>query len=214
MTLVKSASLLAAAALLFAGACATTRTYDFGNVATLQPEEIASLEVPPELQLFRINQENVSSIYSYIGGGKTSIHLPPGDYIVRLRYRDIWPIGADDHDVVQSEPIELAFNAAPGLSYQISYPKPDTYESAKKFAEHPAITVVDVSSRMMVSETVRDTNSGIRKTENRLRLSPPSAIPTPEAKGDMKSMQDWWEKASPEERAEFQRWIWQKPSGK
>lgn len=133
---------------------------------------------------------------------------------IEALYVDILTLRNDDFEKVKSEPVILSFNASSGNAYAITLPKIENLNAAKEFASNPKISIVE-NGTMEVSELesveIQKERTSTKMQEQEKRVVAVSKDISEAEPQSFKQMQNWWNKATPKERANFQQWVWSNP---
>ena len=198
-------SLSTPAMLLFAALSSGAQAGELGN-----QQPVASLQSPELIQIMAIDgEEQAGGIF---GSRVLKLPLSPGEHVVTVRYNQLFPLGADDHDILKSPPIAFRFKADAGQSYAFTVTPPKRYEAAKLFAKNPDIRLVEsVSGQSITGVLIK--SLGQASLVDTIGRSFQSAEPT--ASSTLEGLKELWGKATAAERAAFTGWqATQAPAGK
>ena len=93
------------------------------------PEEFVPLQVGERL----IEQSFFSRV--------DDVELAPGTYQLKLKYTDLYELGFDDHEVIESEPFWVDITIDDNKDYDMVFNRADNAVSAKIFAEAPQVSL-------------------------------------------------------------------------
>jgi len=196
------------------------------------------LIVPISIQVRSVDGESVKRIS---GGGisrnTNRYEMEPGERVVNLRYREIWPNNPhDDHDVAKSKWQNVAMDAHPGAVYQVTHPSFGSYNESKVFARNPQFTIEKVEEGSVEIGAGSEPEPADPPGEE-MGAPEPESLATPEAPPEklpppvtapadiressvdvgvgaldaevspLELMQFWWKRASSAERERFSEWI-------
>lgn len=165
-------------------------------------EEITSLLFVESLEVSSINGKHIPSIPRIVRSGERRFDLLPGDYEVVVHYDVVWPLNASDDEVVRSESWRLRVELEAGHTYRVEHRPAIDLDDARLLIRDLKLIVVDLSSGRPVQIAVES-----RPAE----VSTPLVVsPVPTMEGNVAAaalLKFWWQRASPEERAQFRGWI-------
>ena len=92
------------------------------------------LEIPESLVVNKVNGQPTPSY-------QRQIELAEGTQLLELRYVELLQPNAEDHQIVNSEPLYLRFEATDDRSYRITLPKLDSDNLVQEFAKAPRFTI-------------------------------------------------------------------------
>lgn len=121
-------------------ACATERLH---SIYQGPSQNAVSLQANDTVIVTWLDGEEQSPAFI---GQKHEFVIAPGKHVAIIEYRDIFDVGADNHEKVQSNPIKVTFEGRAGAHYRFDHAPYKTLESARKFAEAPVIVIVDAAS--------------------------------------------------------------------
>ena len=203
-------------------------TYRFYDGATKSDDQIASVILPTELDLISIDNKDVSKRFGLFRRSETEIHLEPGAHSFVLRYSQIWDIDADEHEKIKSPEVVIHANLLKGETYSFNFEAPKYLEEARKLQDNIEIVLASSNSNQIFESEFNVPAEKLKlkrlaKTENKQAVTAPLAAtsattnnnapkkaaqtstngnPTP-----LSMLKDWWHKASPQERKDFQIWL-------
>ncbi len=130
-------------------------------------EEIATLLFAESLEVSSINDERIPTIPRIIRSGERRFDLLPGGYDVVLYYDVVWPLNANEDEVVHSESWRLRLELEAGHSYRVEHRLLLDLDDARRWVRDLKLVVVDLSS----GEPVQ-----IAATSERAELSTPLVV--------------------------------------
>ncbi|RZU45322.1 hypothetical protein EV700_2141 [Fluviicoccus keumensis] len=174
----------------------------------------ATLKSPEQVQILAIDGEELPG--SIFGSRSQTVPLKPGEHVVSVRYTQLFPLGADDHDILKSPPVAFRLNVESGKTYQFSVNAPKRYEAAKVFAKNPEIHLAETQSdQEFTGVTVRSMGqASLVDTIGKSFQSATTADDTPATGSTLTTLQGLWLKATPAERQAFAAWMVSQSSGK
>lgn len=218
----------------------TTKQYQLSEDRFIAAGQGAVLKVPARLQVMAVNGQAVPKLSSKILMSDAEVVLPEGVHEIKVRYRDLWDVGSEDHKKVTSRPLFLNLKAQTNKTYELTFNQPDSLSSAKRFADNPKFMIVESNSNAMISapsekqqmrqaayqqrnRPIQMDNSFSNEEASMLEADPAPVSPkgkvvastsrmVSQQRSAFNNLKEWWDKATPEERAEFQRWVWAKPA--
>ena len=69
------------------------------------------------------------------------VDLTPGVYQFKLKYTDLYEMGYDEHQVIDSEPFWVTMTIAANTDYDVVFNRADNAVAAKVFAEAPQVSL-------------------------------------------------------------------------
>ena len=198
------------------------------------PVLAARLEVPEELIIVAVDGKDLGL---QLFNTKDHVDLSVGAHRIAVKYKDLYELGGDQHEVVASEPVLLAFAVAEEGSYRFSFTRPETVEAARRFAAEPQFGIIGpngqtVESRMLTqdqqqslwveslgldnsrSEAVKATAMPVAQTAvatPRVTAETKAATTTGEQQMAAEQLRYWWSKADAQTRQAFLSQILSKP---
>lgn len=97
-----------------------------------------NIHFPEELVPLQVGERVIeSSLFSRVD----DIELAPGSYRLKLKYTDLYELGFDDHEVIESEPFWVDITIDDNKDYDMVFNRADNAVSAKIFAEAPLVSL-------------------------------------------------------------------------
>ena len=179
-------------------------------------EEIARLLISESLEVRSINGESIPRIPRIVRSGERRLDLLPGGYDVVVYYDEVWPINSNEDEVVRSEPQLVSFELKAGQTIRLEHRRLIDLEDARLFAHDMKVTLVDLSHDQPIQlavgsrPAVVSTPVVVRPIMSTESNATPVIEPVPgvsPALSSLELLKFWWERALPEERAQFRGWI-------
>ncbi|MCG7536021.1 DUF2057 domain-containing protein [Pseudoalteromonas sp. OOF1S-7] len=207
-----------------------TRIFYFLLVSLLSGQVVAAqLFFPEELLPLQVGQQEIE--HSFFNKVR-DLSLAAGRHQLRVKYTDLYEVGYDDHEVIESKPFWVTIEVAERGDYHVEFERADTLKAARQFAKQPQLwlkapdgtrTPVKTLTQQLrirsVPEAVEMPKTPVTKPDyaDSLPVEPPvapqagkSAVPVESAvapqagKPDAAAMLEfWWQQASPAQRAAF-----------
>ena len=97
-----------------------------------------NIHFPEEFVPLQVGERVIeSSIFSRVD----DIELAPGSYKLKLKYTDLYDLGYDDHEVVESEPFWVNVTIEAGKDYILEFNRAKNAVAAKVFAQSPQVSL-------------------------------------------------------------------------
>ena len=97
-----------------------------------------NIHFPEEFVPLQVGERVIeSSIFSRVD----DIELAPGSYKLKLKYTDLYDLGYDDHEVVESEPFWVNVTIEAGKDYTLEFNRAKNAVAAKVFAQSPQVSL-------------------------------------------------------------------------
>lgn len=97
-----------------------------------------NIHFPEEFVPLQVGERVIeSSIFSRVD----DIELAPGSYKLKLKYTDLYDLGYDDHEVVESEPFWVNVTIEAGKDYTLEFNRAKNVVAAKVFAQSPQVSL-------------------------------------------------------------------------
>ncbi|WP_046005843.1 DUF2057 domain-containing protein [Pseudoalteromonas rubra] len=207
-----------------------TRIFYFLLVSLLSGQALAAqLYFPEELLPLQVGQKEIE--HSFFNKVR-ELSLAAGRHQLRVKYTDLYEIGYDDHEVIESKPFWVTVEVAEQGDYHVEFERADTLKAAKQFAKQPQLwlkapdgtrtpvkTLTEQLRTRSVPQAAERLKTPVTKPDyaDSLPVEPPvapqgdkpalsDAVPAaPQAgKPDAAAMLEfWWQQASPAQRAAF-----------
>ncbi|TMP34836.1 DUF2057 domain-containing protein [Pseudoalteromonas rubra] len=173
----------------------------------------AQLHFPEELLPLQVGQQEIE--HSFFNKVR-ELTLSQGMHQIRVKYTDLYEVGYDDHEVIESKPFWVTVEVSEQGSYHVGFTRADTLKAAKRFAKQPQLWLTAPDG----------TRSPVKTLAQQLKIqtvpvpevAPAVARPVPPvteavatqaiapqpAKPDAAAMLEfWWQQASPAQKAAF-----------
>ena len=191
--------------------------------------DVVQLEVPHTVQVIAVDAKKLK-LSGRIGQQEFARYtLLPGKRDLTLRYHEIWPVGDDDHQTVQSREVALAIQGDAGQAYRIVMERPQTIAAAEVFAEAPtfsleslgpAATSADGGAKpMLTSEANAQADASGPEASDESTIPEPKTVPAyslpvsgpegiaPEPPAELDELKRHWKAATAAEKKAFRKWI-------
>ena len=195
-------------------ACALLAGCAFGPVRVADPAAgpTAVLTVPYSVTLLSVDGKDAPGRFGRPGAKSQDFILPAGAREIDVRFSVIWSdVAKDDHTPVRSEPATLALKAEPGRWYRIEHDAWRTLDDARAVAGNPGWRIVDEGGP--AAPVAADPRPVAIPGP-----APAAAPDAPAADGNstdaVRKMNEWWQKATPQEREAFLNGILPGGAGK
>ncbi|RXF02524.1 DUF2057 family protein [Pseudoalteromonas sp. PS5] len=175
----------------------------------------ALLSFPEEIIPLQVNDKTIEhSFFSKV----RELDLASGEYVVKMRYTDLYEVGYDDHETVESKPFWATISIDTDGQYDVKFNRPDNVVAAKAFAAQPLImlqapneslatTLVVTQKRPRVVSAIASQSAEVTAPRYSTPSNPtqPAAPAAPKsAHPDVVGMLDyWWQQATPEQKQLF-----------
>jgi uncharacterized protein YccT (UPF0319 family) len=215
------------AGLLLSGCRTSSRTVGLGQDEVLKGH-VVRLVVPHTVRVLTVDGVKLEFDVMPLGAREQTYELSPGEHRLLARYSEIWPVGSDDHERVDSRVVELTVAGAAGESFRVVHTRPANLVAAREYAEHPDLSVERVSgddappsSSVGASvgmspqaapvekpgEVPPDATADVSQPASATPV-PAGAVPAAEVEVAPSAMlKYWWGRASEAERAAFTAWT-------
>lgn len=187
----------------------------------------AELQVAGEIVVDAVNGKERNSL---LFGNDEQLSLGTGEQRLLVRYKDLFELGADEHEVVSSEPLLLAFNLPAEGSYQLQLDAPSNVKAARAFAKAPQLRLTDAKGQPIAMTILTEaqqqqlwqaaatpTASATAATAAPAALAATAitgAAATP-GNGEQQMVSEqlhyWWQKADAQTRQQFLQQLQQQP---
>ena len=184
---------------------------------------LAVVTMPEQLELLRLNGAEVPASRGLWQHGEQRLQLLPGHYELLVFYREFWDVGSQEQ-VLRSDPARFVIDAAAGGHYRIDYARTRNVREAERLQADFHGWVDDAQGRRQASTPSdlvfrRDWTAALGGGGQLLARSPqaasvPAAIPAGAASAmtaapasTLTDMQDWWKRASTQQRSAFLQWL-------
>ncbi|WP_462152355.1 DUF2057 domain-containing protein [Pseudoalteromonas xiamenensis] len=179
----------------------------------------ATINFPEEFYPLQVDEKTIE--HSWFSKIRT-LSLTPGHYKLKLKYSDLYELGYDEHEVVESAPFWVDLEVPKEGTYRIRFSRAESIEQARRFAKQPLITlraenngedtqvnavaepVMEQVEAPIAPITTLRPESSTKPANVRAPNAPIAAPPTPAV-----MLEFWWQQASQAERAEFLKRIGQ-----
>lgn len=200
----RSLALPLLAAVLFLSGCASSRgpQQAYEGVARA-PAEVATLEVPEELQVMAIDGREPPPSFLR---SQVQLALLPGEHVLGLRYVHLFQINSDEHEVVRSGQAALRFTAVAGGRYRLEAPPQRNLDAARKFAKAPQFRLADLGGGAVVDSVAVKSYAEASLIDTLGKaFQTGGAGATEVTNTDL--LKDIWSRSSREEQDAFRAWI-------
>ncbi|MEJ6474281.1 DUF2057 domain-containing protein [Pseudoalteromonas piscicida] len=176
--------------------------------------QAALLSFPEEIIPLQVEDKTIEhSFFSKV----RELDLAPGNYAIKMRYTDLYEVGYDDHETVESAPFWAKISITQEGEYQIEFNRADNVVAAKAFAKQPLVMLQapneSLATTLVVSQerpklSASNQLSKPVKNSSSTAPNPMTSTVTPaapkSAHPDVVGMLDyWWQQATPEQRRLF-----------
>lgn len=111
----------------------------------------ARLDLPQEVIVQAVNGKDLGM---QLFGNKDYLELAPGSHRIAVKYKDLFEMMGDNHEVVASDPVLLAFELPAEGSYRLTFDKPKELAQARAFAKAPKFQVVDAKGTPLPQQSL------------------------------------------------------------
>jgi uncharacterized protein YccT (UPF0319 family) len=187
----------------------TIRLYDESKISAKQA---ASLFVPSDIEILRIDDRKLDSSFSVIRK-KYEIQLASGDHQLIIRYNNIWEYDTSHNfEKVRSNEIVVVFRAEEARHYNVTHPLLRDIKEAQKFAENPEIRIEEIKTKARVSTSGQNKMDVTPKPAGAIEPPPKNKSKAAPAKNSDQLLKKDWENMSEEEKKQFKEWMEKKDS--
>ncbi|CCQ10657.1 hypothetical protein PALB_15240 [Pseudoalteromonas luteoviolacea B = ATCC 29581] len=169
----------------------------------------ATLSFPEEFYPLQVDEKVIE--HSWFSKVRT-LELAPGSYEVKIKYSDLYEIGYDEHEVVESAPFWIHLQIEQEGDYQVRFERANQVELARAFATQPIISIQFENENAMKAVNVAKPQTANTVVAEKATINGPVTAPnvptTPKAPisplpsaGMM--LDFWWQQATEQERAAF-----------
>ena len=167
--------------------------------------QAAELQVASEIVVDAINGQNRTKL---LFGNSEKLTLNSGEQRLLVRYKDLFERGADEHDVVTSEQLLLAFNLPADGQYQLQLDAPNNVTAARAFAKAPQLRLVDAQGQPLaltiLSEAQQQQLWQAAATPNTNATAVTTVVAgSSEQQMVSEQLNYWWQKADAQTRQQF-----------
>lgn len=167
---------------------------------TLSPQQEATLLLPEALELLKINDEAIPASTFAFRTSQAELRLAPGPNRLTIEYRTLWDESADQHQVVESGPIEFDVDLKDNQTYQFDWQAPKSLEAAQQFAKHPEIRIVGHQHAWLGKYKP--------KQSDLILIADPDTSASASDNGiALDKLQYWWQRANLDEQKAFLKSI-------
>lgn len=225
--------LVAALSFVVLSGCSQTQVIPLYEGEVRDEDQLLVLKVPPRVEIFSINGQEVELDAPLFASGDRVLHLEPGGYGILAFYRELWEERTGGHRTLLSDGALFPLEGEAGERYRLEYERPGNIREAEALAEdfHGWIENLETGERIASEpETVplqRGTLASSRPSVRDTRIRPAQTVAAapaePEAKPDAETpeknipeeedaeyldlLKAYWSQATEEERRKFLRWI-------
>ena len=172
-----------------------------------------NIHFPEELVPLQVDERIIeSSIFSRVD----DIELAPGSYKLKLKYTDLYDLGYDDHEVVESESFWVNVTIEAGKDYILEFNRAKNAVAAKVFAQSPQVSLkakgsalaapLSVISNAQITNTVpvQQVSNTTAMATSASEVSKPVAPINGKGMPSAAAMLDfWWQQATPAQQQAF-----------
>lgn len=178
----------------------------------------ATLSFPEEFYPLQVDDKVVEhSLFSKI----RDLSLAPGQYRLKLKYSDLYELGYDEHEVVESAPFWVDLVIPGEGEYRVTFDRAKKVDAARRFAKNPSIrlqskgeneALITKQSDDNIAQPAMTLTAPVANTRTVEPVQPlpssNSSIQTPSAPiaappTPAMMLDFWWQQASPEEQRAF-----------
>lgn len=181
----------------------------------------AELQVASEIVVDAINGQSRTKL---LFGNNEQLTLSAGNQRLLVRYKDLFDLGADEHEVVSSEPLLLAFNLPAEGTYRLQLDAPSNVKAARAFAKAPqfrllnadgqplAMTILTEAQQQQLwqaaaTPTVATTPTSSAGAVAAAATAATATTSTTQGQGEQQMVSEqlhyWWQKADAQTRQQF-----------
>ncbi len=121
-------------------------------IALLSVDAVAArLDLPEEVIVQAVNGKDLGM---QLFGNKDYLELAPGSHRIAVKYKDLFEMMGDNHEVVASDPVLLAFELPTEGTYTLTFDKPKELNQARAFAKAPKFLVVDAKGTPLAQQSL------------------------------------------------------------
>lgn len=109
----------------------------------------ALVEVPFAVEIIKIDSEGSGS---FLAGSAMTVAIPPGERMLSVRYRNLWPEDDGSHLTLKSDIVSFRANFESGVSYSIAAPPYfKTAAAAQQYVDAYRPSVLQAGSPLLIS---------------------------------------------------------------
>ena len=191
--------------------------------------DVVQLDVPHTVRMIAVDSDRLKLSGRIGQRDVTRYTLLPGTRTLTLRYHEIWPIGDDDHETVESTEVRLKVEVEAGQAYRIEMERPETRAAATGFAEKPVFTLRKLGAASASSDggakpllssdkDAAESKSGSAEAVS-AAIPEPKTVPAyslpvsgpdasaPEPPAQLDELKRHWKRATEAEKKAFRKWI-------
>lgn len=207
-------------------ACQSTSVLQLYEGAELPDSAVLTVEVPEQLEVLAINDEELQGGSSLFSLGTQELKLAPGQYRIEAYYKELWDNSVDSHTVYRSEPVTFIVDGQAGERYQLSYETPADADEASHLAKNFSgwsenmatgerrATTGSALSRPSLFGSLIGSSASAKTPVAPAGSSAPAAAAEPASAANnsadisyLDMLKAYWSQANSDERREFLRWI-------
>ncbi|MCF6458646.1 DUF2057 family protein [Pseudoalteromonas sp. MMG024] len=187
----------------------------------------ATVKFSEELIPLQVNENKVEhSLFSSVD----EVTVSQGQHKIRVKYKDLYEIDYDEHEVIESEPFWLVVNIENNeATYQLSMPRADDIDGAKQYIKSPfatfkeqgansqALRLEPVKAQVVLSTEQKNkaylpattasapSNSAAPKSSSKIHVDAEKSpnAPVSQQPSALSMLEFWWSQASEQEKAAF-----------
>lgn len=172
-----------------------------------------NIHFPEEFVPLQVGERIIeSSIFSRVD----DIELAPGSYKLKLKYTDLYDLGYDDHEVVESEPFWVNVTIEAGKDYILEFNRAKNAVAGKVFAQSPQVSLkakgsalaapLSVISNAQLTNAVpvqQVSNATAMATSASETIKPVAPINGKGMPSAAAMLDFWWQQATPAQQQAF-----------
>ncbi|WP_372762620.1 DUF2057 family protein [Pseudoalteromonas sp.] len=169
-----------------------------------------NIHFPEEIIPLQVGERSIeSSLFSRVD----NVELAPGSYQLKLKYSDLYELGFDDHEVVESEPFWVQVTIAAGKDYILEFNRAKNPVAAKVFAASPQVSLktkgsplakplaIISSAQLANAQPVSQVSQPAKMADKSLPATAP--VNTKGVPSAAEMLDFWWQQATPAQQQAF-----------
>lgn len=173
----------------------------------------------------QIDDQKISN--GFISKPIRKFRLPAGNHKISAKYKRLYDLTADDHDIVRSTELTVSAPMQDGQRYQlVMADQPEDYEAAVTYAEKPTLSIVKDGAVVVkqtaitgstgflggVGSSIGQIFTGTRKSGdavvvNTTNASQPASSKPTSNQSTLDQFMRIWLQATPTERIKIKNWV-------
>src|SRR5699024_9639848 len=117
-------------------ACAPSSIVQLYPGAQRPADQVMTVRVPRQLNIFSINGQRIEGIHTFISTGYKDLKLLPGRYEIIAYYKELCDLSPDEHTNVEADPVTFVVDGQAGGMYKLGYTHPQNAYQARALANH------------------------------------------------------------------------------